>query len=582
MMNPLTKNNSAFSKHSLHFQLQKAVLSLCFGVFVFAPVAHSQQESGSGSDQGRLTGNFEALGQYYVDDPVIGTPEVPEDFLFNGFMNVNYTRGDFRAGLRYESYENAMLGFNPLYEGSDLTYRYAGYTAGNLDVTVGNFYEQFGNGQIMRAYEERALGIDNMLDGVRLKYNLNGVYLKTLIGKQRWYFQKGDGIVRAADAEANLNELLPKLLKGPTRITLGGSLVSKYQEDNNVNFTLPENTLAYGGRFMIRHKKLSLSGEYTYKYNDPNADNNFIYKNGQMLSLSASYATKGLGINVSAHTLDNMFFRSDRNNNSEFQDLFINYIPALTKQHTYNLMATLYPYATQPSGEMAFQVDIVKKLKRGTWYGGKYGTSVNVNYSFAAQPDTVQLTEADPAQELRRQGHRVDMFSVRRRENGKVDQFFGDFSIEVKRRLSKRVKTILTYQNLFYNQDIIEGKPGAEDVRAHLGVLETSFKLNKKNALRTELQGLFTDQDMGDWATVLLEYTYAPHWFVSVLNQYNYGNPDADQRVNYPNVSLGYIEGATRITISGGRQRQGIFCVGGVCRVVPASNGVSLSVTTSF
>jgi len=45
---------------------------------------------------------------------------------------------------------------------------------------------------------------------------------------------------------------------------------------------------------------------------------------------------------------------------------------------------------------------------------------------------------------------------------------------------------------------------------------------------------------------------------------------------------LGYIEGATRITISGGRQRQGIFCVGGVCRVVPASNGVSLSVTTSF
>jgi len=31
-----------------------------------------------------------------------------------------------------------------------------------------------------------------------------------------------------------------------------------------------------------------------------------------------------------------------------------------------------------------------------------------------------------------------------------------------------------------------------------------------------------------------------------------------------------------------GRQRAGIFCVGGVCRQVPAANGLTLSVTSTF
>ena len=36
------------------------------------------------------------------------------------------------------------------------------------------------------------------------------------------------------------------------------------------------------------------------------------------------------------------------------------------------------------------------------------------------------------------------------------------------------------------------------------------------------------------------------------------------------------------VQIGYGRQQQGIFCVGGVCRVVPPSNGLSLSLTTQF
>ena len=71
-------------------------------------------------------------------------------------------------------------------------------------------------------------------------------------------------------------------------------------------------------------------------------------------------------------------------------------------------------------------------------------------------------------------------------------------------------------------------------------------------------------------------------YFISFLNQYNYGNPDEEKRVNYPNVSAGYIHESTRFMVSYGRQRAGLFCVGGVCRFVPANNGLTISFTQSF
>lgn len=529
-------------------------------------------------DLGEIHGNFDLRGQYYTPDSAIGAPDVPENFLFNGFANLNYHRGNFYAGLRYETYQNVLLGFAPEYQGSGIVNRYIQYNDGKLDITVGNFYEQFGNGQILRAYYEPALGIDNSIDGARIKYNLNGIYLKGLIGTQRWYFNQGAGIVRGGDIDFNINEMNEDLLPKHTRISIGGSIVSKFQEDNNIDLVLPENTLAYGGRIQLKHKGFIAKGEYTYKFNDPSADNNYIYKDGQMLQVTTGYSTKGFGITLSAHTLDNMFFRSDRNNSSQFQDLFINYIPALTKQHTYNLMSTLYPYATQPRGEIAFQADLIYTLKRGSKLGGKYGTTININYSYAANVDTTSLNDM----EGQRLGYKANLFKIGQRADGSTDQYFGDFNIEISRKLNKTFKLKMIYQNLLYRMELIQGKPDEGNVYANVGVIDLLTKLDRKNSIRVEVQGLFTNQDKGDWATVLIEYMHSPNWFASIMNQYNYGNSHEDERYHFPYLSFGYIKDATRFTISYGRQREGIFCVGGVCRVVPASNGVTLSVTSSF
>ena len=74
-------------------------------------------------DLGEIHGNFDLRGQFYRPDSAIGAPDVPEQFLFNGFANINYHRGNFYAGVRYESYQNVLLGFAPEYEGNGITNR---------------------------------------------------------------------------------------------------------------------------------------------------------------------------------------------------------------------------------------------------------------------------------------------------------------------------------------------------------------------------------------------------------------------------------------------------------------------------
>lgn len=212
---------------------------------------------------GEVHGIFQADAQYYLEDSAIGAPAVPEKTLFNAYGDLTFTKGNFKAGLRYEAYNNVLLGYDIRYKGNGIAHRYASYTIDELEVTIGNFYEQFGSGLILRTYWEPTLGYDNAFDGVRLKYNpFKGIYVKGLIGKQRFFQTTGDGIVRGFDGEINLNETFSKLSEAKTKITLGGSFVSKYQKDEDPILRLPENVGSWAGKFNIGRGKVNVTGEY--------------------------------------------------------------------------------------------------------------------------------------------------------------------------------------------------------------------------------------------------------------------------------------------------------------------------------
>jgi flagellin-specific chaperone FliS len=134
-----------------------------------------------------------------------------------------------------------------------------------------------------------------------------------------------------------------------------------------------------------------------------------------------------------------------------------------------------------------------------------------------------------------------------------------------------------------FNKDVVQGLSGFGTLYSHINILETQYKINKKNTVRTELQHLLNKKDDGSWAMALIEYTVSPHWFFALIDQYNYENPrNSLKEVHYVSTSIGYIQNATRIALSYGKQREGFLCVGGVCRQIPASNGFGVSITSTF
>ena len=537
---------------------------------------------GQNNSNGLVSGNIQTVGQYYQEDTIINAALPEHLYGFNGFANINYQKGDFKAGIRYESYLNTLEGYPSTFSGTGIGYRYLSWNSDNLGVTIGNFYDQFGSGMIFRAYEERQLGIDNSLDGIRINYKpLKGVNLKGMIGKQRHRFDdgliNGNGIVRAIDGELNINELFDSTNKWKLKTTLGGSFVSKFNTDNNTTlFNMPKNVGASSLRLNLRYKRLRFSGEYVYKINDPYPDNqndnfNYIYKNGEGILLNLGYSKKGFAIDFSAKHMDNMLWRST-NINVGPTDLLIGYLPALTKQHTYNLAATLYPYATNFYGEIAYQADLIYKIPKKSVLGGKYGTSIALNFATAYVPERNFTNDM----ETTRNSYTTSLFS---RSDSILIQ---DFNVEIKRKINTKLKISFNYFNFIFNDNAVKVANYYKMIYAQIAVLDLTYKINRHHSLRFETQALWTNEDKGDWLFGQIEYTFSPHWYIAILDQYNSGNLDVDKRVHYGLISTGYINGSHRFSFQYGKQRAGVFCVGGVCRAVPASNGLTFTFTSSF
>jgi hypothetical protein len=559
---------------------------------------------------GNISGNFQIDAQIYNTDSKLGISDSTlggRRFGLDGYGKLDYSNGNFMAGMRYESYLGPIQGIDQKFEGSEIHNWYAEFKNDNIDITIGDFYDQFGSGMILRSYEEWNLGYDNSLKGMRVKFNPSkGIYLKGLVGVHRYFWipfeDNNRGIVKGFDAEFALNDIFRGLKDSKTRINLGGSIVSKYEkvkplteirtvvsfdtvftttdtliyqitDKKTYEYQLPYNVFAWAGRFSVSRGKLSWTGEFVQKYRNPSAFNNFIYRIGHGALSSISYSRKGLGIIVTAKRTDNMSFKSKMTQTGN--DLDINFLPPLTKQHHYSL-AAMYPYATQPNGEMGLQGQIDFTVPKDAFLGG---TNFSVNYSLANSIEKTPVNDTTVLYQPGTEGYQSDFFAFG------DEKYFEDFNIQVTKKFSKSWKGIFTYACLTYNNVVTEGhetKQGGKFVYANVCVADITWKVDKKNALRLETQALFARQDEGDWIAGLFEYTISPKWFFTVADEYNYGNDESGKRLHYFNIATGYIKNTTRIALSYGRQREGLLCVGGVCRQVPAATGLTLTITSSF
>ncbi len=570
--------------------LKLLLMLLLVGTFSTSVAQHQLGNS-------RISGDFGLNGMYYIPDSLIGAEPVDSKVRANAFLNLLYSNGGFSAGVRYEFYQFPLIDFEKIdYKGQGITYFFADYKNDFIQVTAGNFYEQFGNGLVLRAYEDRQLGIDNSLLGGRVKVTpYKGITLKGVWGMERRNFESykdRKDYVRGLDGDISFGEIFPVIQEKGFTAMVGASFVSKFEKSTDDYFVsvnldsattvqatipaakIPENVPVWGARATFGYKGFRLDGEYAQKMQDPNTTNDFIYKNGEALFLSATYSMKGFGVAASFIRADNMDFRGMRNQSASTPLSMINNIPAINRQYSYQLISN-YSYASQPNSQIGAQVQINYQIPKKSKIGGKYGTDLTFNYSRFHNIEEIPVDEAITNGTMRgTDGYTSNFFKFG------PDLLYQDVGLEISRRLTKQWKLILAYNYITYNLTELQGHGGL--MEGHLVAADLQYKITKKHALRLEAQHLYTKDDKGSWLYGMLEYSISPKWFISVGDQWNYGNEDPTMRLHYYNIAGAFVWNTTRIALNFGKTQEGILCIGGVCRSVPASYGVGLSITTSF
>ncbi len=549
-----------------------AAITLCALTW---PIAAAQEQSNKVTVHGSIQSDI----LFPETDYKIGTEDYSEDVLTNTYASAALFSKHIDAGLRVEYLEHPLPGFvdqyGPDFKGWGLPNIFVKAKINGFEFTGGDFYEQFGNGFILRSYEERSLGIDNSIRGGRLKVNaLKGFRFTALGGVQRhfWDWSTRSSLF-GADVEWDANTFFKGLRDRNIVWTFGASYVLSHERDedilvsgSNSKLKLPENVSAFDIRTHFYRSGLDLLAEFAWKGQQPTYDNNYTYRHGTAAMISASYSKRGWSAMLQAKRSDNMAFRNRRSEATAAT--LINYMPPFTYQHTYSL-AAMYPYGTQMApGEWAFQGAFAYSFKRGTTLGGKYGTKFKLNASYICgiERDEVNTANGNLAGS--------DWWQ---QDFGKFgDTYYTDIDLTMEKRVTRDFHLNLMYMFQKYNKTAVEGHGGM--INSNIFVADGKYKFSKKLTLRAELQYLQTKDDLGDWVFGLAELSVAPYLMFSVSDQWNCGKTDIHY---YMGAVTGNYKG-NRLMVGYGRTREGINCTGGVCRRVPATRGFQISYSYNF
>ena len=525
-----------------------------------------------------LTSSYESYSAYYLDDSKTGDFSYEDRFRSNNYLNLKYNIGyNWNFELQIESYlPTALLNYSPNFKDTGISTFKIEYNKKDLNISLGNFYEQFGSGMILRSWEDRSLGINNSIRGLNVKYRINDkINFTTLIGNQKKGFKYSKGYIVGFDSEFDLS----KILKNNSTFLLGISYVGRNDQKTKSDF-YDEMTNLYSARIDYSSSYFYSNIELVNKSKNPivifgSVSNTFI-KDGSAILFNSGFFKDGLGLDFTFRRLENMSLFSEKEAYGNlYNESIVNYLPAITKQHDYSL-TNLYVYAAQPNvsfqsnnltkaGEIGIQTDLYYFIEQETFLGGKYGTNLAINASV--------WNNLDGTYDFSNQSYETDLLSF-------GEKYFSEISFEIRKKWSPKFDNILLYVNQYYNKRLVEET--TSEVKSNIFVLENTYKINDNKSLRLELQHLSTKDDTKNWSAFGLEYNLSSAVSLYVTDLYNYQNPVKEKKIHYYNFGGSYSKGINRYTINYGRQRGGLVCTGGICRYVPESTGLSFSITTSF
>jgi len=530
---------------------------IILSLFIFLPFW------GFGQFLNNFYGSLESVGQYYVDDNKIANLG-DIDFRSNNYLNFRYIHKNLSVQIQLESYiEERILGYSPVFDKKiGLAALSLSYNFKKIEATVGSFHDQFGSGLLFRSWEDRALGLNNSLFGAQIKYYpQDKIEITAMAGKQRNGFELSEGSIFGLDFKVDVTNKF--------NFSLG--YLNRYQKlENNPN-NIPDHTNLYSARVNYFGNSFYGNLEYVYKGKDALVEFGNVIESrmftGNALLFNLGYFHKGFGIDATFRRLENMAMYTDREAYGNiYNELVVNYLPALTKQHNL-ILSSIYVYQSQPqlnfippgkAGEIGQQIDMFYKFTNNNSLAGKFKTELALNYSSWYGLDAIF--------DFENLEYSAEYFSY-------GTKYYSDLNFELRNEWSNNWSTTLTLIHQFYNKQFLESATGSAS--SDIIGLDLFYNWKGTKKFHLQLEHLWNDDDKKNWAAALVEYHFYKNFSVYVSDLYNYGNEHPVERIHYYNFGGSFRKNKTRFSINYGRQRGGLLCVGGVCRFVPNANGLS-------
>ena len=596
---------------------------LFLGVVVATTLSVSEASAQIKVGEGQVSVALESNNTWYTEDPTLESIGLDQPYKrefgdrgSNNYLKVDYNLDRFSAGVQVDGYLPALYGYD-LYDYIKTQNRdlerdqknfaflsfYTQYEGNNWGVRLGDIYDQFGSGLIFRSYEDRALAFNNAVLGARAYFNLgNYATVKAIAGKPRIYNERSENWVYGTDLSLSVSDMMGwsncNLSIESSFFARTDTDSSQWNEDvwnddwteiigvsNRLNGNETVNLISR--RLNFEYSGFSFRGEYARKVNNDLHTAGKDLAKGNALSLDFGYNYQRFSASASFRRMENMTTLIDPRITTIGGGHNINYVPLLTRQHTYSL-ANLNPYlgaSVHTGGEVGGQIDLYYSL-RNPKVRGKYW-NFHVNFS------TFSSLDHTPA------GSNAEEPEIWEGRN-----VWRDFNFDVERQWNKKVKTTFLYAYQRWDEAVNHfDSPEAEYCTSHIFVGDVTYKFNKKHSIRTELQYLASKDYEGDWLAGSIEYNFAPKFSFYVTDMWNCepmgdamhvagfgGNYYEDMAtgegknylLHYYQVGTSYTHNSLRVQLSYGRNRAGYVCSGGVCRMQPAYTGFNLAVTMSF
>ncbi len=459
--------------------------------------------------------------------------------IFENWFNADYRSGGFSAGIRLDVFQPndpnpAVSRGKEKYAG--ISFKYLRYSLGNLrerlDVTVGNYYELFGRGLILKSYEDRNVRIDNNLLGVRVIGKYANFILKALTGTAENAKAERKDILHAADLE----------YRGIKKLKLGASVASNLPEIEGL-----ARTVLASARIQPSVWHFDFYAEYGIKQNEDvkNSLNDGSSIVGNAFYGSVNFYQGSFALSGEYKYYDNYLFSSYDGT------VIYNNPPSVRKEYSYVLL-NRHPSPLDQNNEQGFLVEAAYNFDYNTFISAAYGETKTLNADSYYQ-------------------HVIG-------SNNPVRTQLKELYVQAKHDWSESFETIFAFG---YNEEL------ATNTKNISPIIETHFYFDDVNTIKATFEHLHStnrttdEQKYND--VLLVEYLRSPNLSVSWLIEMETSEPTTDHIVRklYSFVQFGYyLAEHTNLSLLIGTRQAGNICIGGVCRYEPEFRGVELKMTT--